>query len=498
MLTKAIVLAALKADGYNGDESLEAVKGYIDSKSISLVEKDGTGVNLESLWTDSTPETSEKTVTITVTTTEDEQVVVETQKPEDTQETPDTNTEIETEVETAGDKSAGLTSESKQMSDETKNVNEINTSAKSFSAETYSDSKNYARKAAKGETFFDDADIAEVAGAWFRYKICNTIDGYAQKDNDMAILRGAKALASASSAVVPTFVAPYIMENIQKFGAARRCVGSNLIDMAGNLLNITDLSADAIVSWPGEATAGNTNSSTPTLTSISLVAGKMIGPLAISNELLSDSAVNISDYVANSFARAIAKQEDTAYFNGDNSTQPFYGLTNATGGILAGGQVAAAGATWASITEANINSLMAAMSNDFNHDEAGFACSRQFYFSVMLPLLKAKSGVNLTEAINGVRNQYPMADASWYGTPVYFANVLPTASAGTSRCLLYGVFGKAHALGVVRNSLEIATSDQYAFNTDQVLVRAKERIAVKPVKLGDASVSGGVVVLRTT
>jgi hypothetical protein len=76
-----------------------------------------------------------------------------------------------------------------------------------------------------------------------------------------------------------------------------------------------------------------------------------------------------------------------------------------------------------------------------------------------------------------------------------FTNVNGTQGTGlANRSIAYGVFGQAHAMGVVEGSMEIASSSEFAFDKDVLTVRAKERFAVKAVNLGGASVAGGVVV----
>lgn len=474
-MTKNNILKALKNAGYTGDESVEAVKSYVEANNILLVDNDGKAIDLDATF---------KTVMITIATDSGEEVMcndmpMETAAPE----APATEGEA---VEMCQPKPA-KTAKVNQTNTKGVHMFNIGNDKEAFAR------KNYNRKAAQGETFFGDADEAEAAGAFFRYKVLNNVDGYDQKSRDLEIIN--KTWSTSSGSLVPTFIETYIQENLNKYGVARKVVGDSLHRMRSLTMNLNDLTSDAVVTVPSQGSAGDTNSSTPALAGKTLTAIKAIGTKQITSELLNDSPVNIADYIARAFTRAIAKVEDQYYIS--NSTS---GLLDGTVGVQAGGALTGVSNTWTSVTDSDINRLMSKLNIGYNHNDAAFMCSRAYYFQVLYRLQKASGGITLNEALNGVKSMFPNADASYFGVPVYFSELFTAVSgiqgaAGIARRpIAYGVFGQAHAFGVVDGSMEIASSSEFAFDKDVLTIRAKERFAVTAVNLGDGSNAGGIVV----
>lgn len=469
-MNKKQILTALKNAGYTGDDSLDNVQKFIDTQNINIVDAEGKSIDLPQMF---------KAVTITVAADAGEEVSVngmELENPEIPMEEPEMDNNMCDKPRKSVDAVANSA---------VKNFATVN-------SETAFARKAYNRNAQLGKTFFADADEAEVAGAFFRMKLLgHNPDGYAQKANDLAIL--GKSWTTGTGGMVPTFIENYIQENLFKFGTARRVVGDKLHRMRSLTLNLNDLTSDAVVSVPGEGVAATaTNAATPAVTLGTLTAVKAIGTKKISNELLADSPLNVADYIGRAFARAIAKIEDDYYFVNTGANLGAFDKAGA-------GALATVSATWTSVTDAQINAVFAKLHEGYNHSEAAIVCTRAYYYSVFYRLMKAAGGVSLSEAINGAKNQFPQADASWYGYPVYFASDTQlTAVSGTpgsgvaNRPFGFGVWGEAVAMGYVDGSMEIGSSADFAFNEDVIVMRAKSRFAVRVLNVGGASTTGGV------
>lgn len=475
-MTKDNILKALKNAGYTGADDAASVKKYVEDNNISLVDADGKSVDIDAKF---------KAVLITVETTEGEAVMCNNEPVE----MPEMGEDMVQSEAAAMCEPKPKTANLKETNNKGVHMFNIGNDKEAFNK------KNYNRKAAARETFFADADEAEAAGAWFRYKILNSLDGYDQKKRDLEIIN--KTWSTSSGSLVPTFIETYIQENLNKYGVARKVVGDKLHRMRSLTLNLNDLTSEAVVTVPSQGSAGDTNASTPAITGKTLTAIKAIGTKQITSELLNDSPVNVADYIARSFTRAIAKIEDQYYISNTTS-----GFLDGTVGVQAGGAVTGVNKTWSSVADSDINALMSKLSINYNPADAAFMCSRTYYYQVLYRLMKAAGGVSLTEAMNGVKSLFPNADASYFGVPVYFSELF-TAVNGTQgtaginrRPLAYGCFGDAHAFGVVDGSMEIASSSEFAFDKDVITVRAKERFAVTAVNLGDGSVAGGVVVFE--
>ena len=68
-------------------------------------------------------------------------------------------------------------------------------------------------------------------------------------------------------------------------------------------------------------------------------------------------------------------------------------------------------------------------------------------------------------------------DATFLGYPVFFSQVMPTATGGSVRSCYFGDFIGGTMLGD-RRKLEIQTSDQFYINTDALAVRGTSRFNV--------------------
>ena len=207
-----------------------------------------------------------------------------------------------------------------------------------------------------------------------------------------------------------------------------------------------------------------------------------------------DSAIRIADEIANSAAFALALKEDQCAFIGDGSST--YGgmvganykhrlILEAAGGTwttdadkakLGGAQVAT-GATWASVTKADIMGLMGKV-NVIAGMQPFFRCSSVFYYEVMLPLLTAQGGATQTELVNGV--SVPM----WSGYPVEFTQVMPQVTAVSTVPLLFGDLKMAGDF-FDRRGITIAQDESLGFKAGDIYVRTSERFDVNTHDAGN-------------
>lgn len=118
----------------------------------------------------------------------------------------------------------------------------------------------------------------------------------------------------------------------------------------------------------------------------------------------------------------------------------------------------------------NFTDAMGTVEN-VNPARLAFVCSRQFFAQVMLRLDKtANQFKELT--MGGLAG-----DATFLGYPVFFSQVMATATGASVRSCYFGDFTGATMLGD-RRQLEIMTSDQFYFNIDALAVRGSSRFNV--------------------
>lgn len=107
-----------------------------------------------------------------------------------------------------------------------------------------------------------------------------------------------------------------------EYGIARREMRYLPFSGPGNTRQIPTLATSVSVSWVNEA--GAKGAVQPTFGLVNQTLKKLAAIVPLTEELLEDSAINLTQLVAELFAEAIAKAEDEAFFNGSGS--PWTGI----------------------------------------------------------------------------------------------------------------------------------------------------------------------------
>lgn len=326
--------------------------------------------------------------------------------------------------------------------------------------------KAYQAKVKSGKAAFHDADQAEAFGAWMRL---NTLGGaeYSQKKADLEIARKAQVEFNnqLGGALVPLEFIPNLIWLTEQYGIARKV--ANVVTMSRDVATFPRKTA--IVSMSPVAETGTIAPTDNSYGNVTLTAKKYGVLFQVSRELLADAAVNIADDLARSIAEAQAIAEDQAYFNG-NGAASFANQIGLTAGLPTAAYRTGLALAWTSMTLNNFTDAMGTVEN-VNPARLAFVCSRQFFAQVMLRLDKtANQFKELT--MGGLAG-----DATFLGYPVFFSQVMATATGASVRSCYFGDFTGATMLGD-RRQLEIMTSDQFYFNIDALAVRGSSRFNV--------------------
>ena len=452
------VLAFAKKEGYTGsDTDAASVKEHLASKSITLAGEDGNDLDLVALaakHVEPAPVAQvEDTKSIETLTKENEALREQART-------------VAAAAINAGAVPSAIIKEKRMNSDISK--------------------KMYDAKVKSGKAAFIDADQAEIFGATARLALMGG-KSYEAKAADLEIAKKGQVEfdnALGGFLVPEEFVAQLIYLT-EPYGVARKV--ANVVPMARDIGRFPRKTSIASMSWAGEGQS--TTVSNNGYDNVELAARKLQLLMQASNELLADSAINIADDLAQSIREAYDNAIDNAYFLGDGTSTygGYVGLANA----LPSSAYQNATGAWSAFTVADFTLALGLLQN-VNTARIGMICSRQFYFQVMLRLEKATSQFKelAGPALAG-------ADASFLGYPVYFSQVLPTAtgSAGT-KSVYIGDFVGGTMLGE-RRDLTIASSEHYAFNTDTWTWRATARASVAIHGDGKASTYGPIVCLKT-
>lgn len=357
--------------------------------------------------------------------------------------------------------------------------------------------EEYNHKARKGQAVFANADNAELFGIWFKQALIN-VEGkgrsYAgmQKDRETYTKALGTFPITDGGVLVPQDFEPTLVRLVESYGVARQAIG--VTPMMNFTKDVPRRTGGITGAWVAEG--GTATASTPTYDMVNLVAKKRMTFSQASNEIIHDSALSIADQVATEIAQDFAKAEDDAAFLGDG-TSTYGGFTGITYKFRANHE--AAGGTWGTNNDYNAGLVVASgnlysefVASDilkligrlpayvFNRGKPAFYMHESVYWSVIEPMaLTPASGGTSYELING-QPTYRIR-----GIPVVFSQVLPATDANDQVGILLGDLSMGAKFGVVNNSLGIASSDQYGFNTDSIYFRGTERVAIKVHDVGN-------------
>ena len=364
--------------------------------------------------------------------------------------------------------------------------------------------KAYAAKAARGLTAFPDADIAEAFGAYVRSalpQVDQRFANYPQAQRDAEIVRSFQRASSTTNnltggALIPQDFSPFLIELREQYGVFPRAVGTMTISR--DTLVWPRNTSDQTVYWTSESTVPT--ESDPALDNVSITLNKLLGLSRHPSELLSDSAINVGELTARSFARESGRKIDDAGFNGTGVAAygGFYGLAGkfaSLSGTVANiaGWVTAAGSTFASVTAANFNEAAGRLPVYAMNGAKWYIHSKA-----------AAETINRLKLAQGGATAGEMASSSQqtlFGYPIEYVQVMPSASAASTIFAYFGNLSLAAKFAVHSSGIALDRSDQRYFDQDQVAFRFRERCGILVHDVGNASataasrVAGPVVAL---
>ena len=504
-MNRAKLLARLRKEcAYEGDGSLDDVRAFISDNNIELQDASGKTLNLDKVY-------SAKTVFVEATAGEDVQVSAggaASGKMDDDDED-DGEKEYDEDDEDKGSKTlaqrraarakaSGGTSDRRAvgaMASAHTNRNARKAAHKAYDHRVAM-AKNGHQFPAQKSPVFPDGETAEAFGAavrseWFR------VHGDQPNPEDVAIVKsylGSKTqvenVNSAGGALVFPEFSPYLVSLFEEYGNARRLF--NVMPMSAETLTFSREASRPTVSAIGEA--GSVTESESTFGNIMLVAKKAGGLTRFSNELLADSSITMADAVARAWAWAFTKYEDDCAWLG-NGTSTYNGIiginqmltTTGTAGTIAGD--ASTASSWANFTESPFLKAQGTLPNYVRNPV--WVCHKNFYFEAWGNIALNAGGAYAAEYEAGLAQQSPRI----LGMPVLFHQSMAKNAADTSAnefVITLGDYAMGAAFGD-RQSVQIATSEQRYFDTDEFALRAIERFDIKVHDVGDSSNAGPIV-----
>jgi HK97 family phage major capsid protein len=335
---------------------------------------------------------------------------------------------------------------------------------------------------------FQNARDAYQVGMWFKAKSGDAEARRWCQDHGVEARAQGSTGATTGSAFVPDVLSSTVIRLVDQYSAFAQ--NATNVVMPSDVLLFPRRTAGATAYWINENTA--ITASDPTSNQVTLTAKKVAGAVTISSELLQDSIVSIADWIAAELALTLSNAVEEAAWSGNPSNAPAVaGLVSGyTGGLLAASAatyaaslVTAAGDTPDEVTKANLLAMMAKVPQH-SRQGAKWFCSPFFFASCMQALdLNQGGSVGLSQGMG----------PTFLGSEVVLTDRLPSGADSTGNIMaLYGNMANSSYYGI-RQAIEIASSDQVNFLSDQTVIRAVARVAITHANLGTDTVAGPII-----
>lgn len=235
--------------------------------------------------------------------------------------------------------------------------------------------------------------------------------------------------AKAGYTIPSTLLAEVMRIKEEGYGIARREMRYLPFSGAGNTRDIPALSGSVSTYWTAEGVAKT--STQAVFAKVTQSLKKLAAIVPLTEELVEDSAVNLTQLIAELFVEAVSIEEDTQFFNGDGTV--FLGILQDTGaGRVPKLTMASTKTTFASATADNYL--------DLQYKVKTSARSKGKYF--MHPTVVAEV-MKLKDTTNNYIYAMPNGDkpATLWGKPVVECDALPATSQGTQANKPFAIFG---------------------------------------------------------
>lgn len=310
--------------------------------------------------------------------------------------------------------------------------------------------------------------------------------------------------------LVPTPLLDEVIVLVNEFGQFVPNVRN--VTMTAETLRIPKRAGGLTGYWVSEN--NSITDSNASWTQINLVAKKLAVSNRLSNEILSDSAIDLASYINVEIARAFAKTTDDAGFNGDG-TSTYGGITGivkamqtkydnagnvstgAGGTALKGLYVSGAATSFETLSIADFTTAMASLPMYARGNAKWLISPAGFAASMQRLALTSGSGTGLA----GGNNQNDVQNAlglRFMGYPVVLCNALDsTLGADSAKVkVLFGDFELGCIYGD-RKAMTVRTSTERYAELDQTLMVAVNRFDINVHGTGTTSEVGAIVAMQT-
>lgn len=276
-----------------------------------------------------------------------------------------------------------------------------------------------------------------------------------------------------------------IISLIEQYGVFRQ--NARIIPMTSDTFRRPRRTGGLTGYWVDEVTAPTV--SNKTWNQVTLNAKKYAYLVRWSSELNEDAIINMADDLAFEIAYGMAYNEDLCGFIGDG-TSTYGGITGAVTAAAANAGTIVTATSITAATSLTIAWFAACIGKlpRYAQGNAKWYVHNYFYANAMARLQWGGGG-------NQVAQIAGPSQMSFLGFPVVISQAMPTTDATTEEVCLFGDLRLAADMGI-RRDVEIQTSTERYFDTDELAIRGTERFDINVHDAGTASVAGPIVLLK--
>ena len=339
----------------------------------------------------------------------------------------------------------------------------------------------------------EDVETAYKMGRWLRAHIFkNTDDIRWCKDHGVENRALGENSNATGGALVPEEFAARVIRLVENYGTFAAS-SVEKVTMTRDTMIVPKRVTGTTAYFVGEGTA--VTESEPTYSNVQLIAKKLAVGTRMSSEVVEDALVSLADAVATEFATSLAYKTDLCGWVGDG-TSTYGGIQGLVSKIDDGTHTAAvvsadSGHTaFETLTITDFTKVMGKLPL-YARQGAEWYISPAGYAAAMARLRYAAGGNTVADIGGGVNETF----LGYKVNLVHVMNSTLGADSGKVK-VLFGNLGLS-SIYARRRDFSVRLYDQVYATTDQLLLQGTMRFDIVHHSLGDASVAGPVVALKT-
>jgi HK97 family phage major capsid protein len=343
----------------------------------------------------------------------------------------------------------------------------------------------------------DAKERAYKAGTWYLATVWNNERALAQCRgwgmDVRSLATQSSATPTAGGVLVPDLLLSTIIDLREQYGVFRQ--NAAVIPMASESVSIPRRTSGLTAYFVSDTTAST--ESTAGWDSVGMTAKELAVLVRYPMSLADDAVIAVADYLTNEIAYQFSVKEDQCGFIGDG-TSTYGGIFGVATKINDGNHAASiygaasGNVSFETLDLADFVGAVAKLPEYARMNQPAWYISSAGYASSMMNLMGVAGG-NTVENIAGEFRR------TFLGYPVVISQVLnSTLGSDVSKIkCLFGSLRLAAALGS-RRDVTLTTSTERYFEYRQVAIQGTERFDINVHDVGDTSVAGPIVGLKTS